>query len=144
MRWLAVAAAILLVNCSDSAAPPKQRGPHWSNKATLSTQSADRSVGGFNSEERRAYRTGVQHVLNQHGKIGTFTIAQIVDQQRGRDGAAQDRLQRLAQQKAKQVAREREAAAKAPAVSVYAKDVALIAKPCRYVAVIPQSGVSLP
>src|SRR5947209_18724221 len=87
----AVLAALLIVGCSETQPAAKQRGPHWSDKATMNARSAERRAGGFNAEERRAYRAGVQHIVNQHQKIGSYTIAQVVDQElaRERDRARQ-------------------------------------------------------
>ena len=86
-----------------------KRSRHWSDKATLSTRVAERSVGGFNEEERSAYKRGLQHVLNQHGKIGSFTIAEIVSGQEARDvKRLADRIRERA--RAAEAARQRDEA----------------------------------
>lgn len=109
-RALCVICSILLpamlIGCSNSGSSKKPRNAHWNDKATLSERTAERGVGGFNADERRAYQLGLQHVMNTHQKIGSLTIAQVVDQEHAREWS---RLTQAAAQ------RQRLAAAKAAA-----------------------------
>jgi hypothetical protein len=84
---------LLLVGC---AAPPS---PHWRDKAILNERVASSKVGGFNSDEARLYHGGIQHLVNSHRNIGSFTIRQIVDQGQAQETARNDARQRVAQQR---------------------------------------------
>ena len=119
-RTILVAAGIvaLITGCGGDATT-KPRGPHWNDKALPSVRAAERRVGGFDADERREYRIGIQHIGNAHGKLGALTIAQVIDQERGREqkrAAAAD----LARERAQR------AADISPKVSAYAKDVRLM------------------
>jgi hypothetical protein len=68
-----------------SGAREKPRNAHWSDKAPTSARAAEKWVGGFTAEERAAYKKGLGHIANAHQATGSFTIAQVVDQERGRE-----------------------------------------------------------
>lgn len=84
---------LLLVGC---AGPPS---PHWRDKAILNERVASSKVGGFNSDEARLYHGGIQHLVNSHRKVGSFTIRQVVDQEQARETGRHDARQRVAQQR---------------------------------------------
>jgi hypothetical protein len=124
---MAALAALILTSCVDTttttspaSATAKPRNSHWNDKARMSVRDAERRVGGFNAEERAAYRTGLQYAANHNQKIGGFTIAQVVERQRARDAlrtAAIDRerkrIAEAAQERALAADRARERAAAA-------------------------------
>lgn len=62
----------------------------WQTKATLSANDAAARIGAMGMDDRRLYVQGVQHILNQHQRIGSFTIGQVVDQERNREQARAD------------------------------------------------------
>jgi hypothetical protein len=99
---LAALTGLTAAGCGGSATD-RPRGPHWNDKALASVRAAERRVGGFDASERSAYRRGVQYIIARHQRIGSFTIMQVVEQQRARDDAARKAI--VAQ-------RERAAAAK--------------------------------
>jgi hypothetical protein len=63
----------------------KPRNAHWSDKAPSSPRAAEKRVGGFTADERAAYKRGLAHIANTHQAAGSFTIAQVVDQEGGRE-----------------------------------------------------------
>lgn len=62
----------------------------WQTKATLNMDVAVQRIGDMSVEDRRLYAQGVQHILHQHQRIGSFTIGQVVDQERSRSQARAD------------------------------------------------------
>ena len=57
----------------------------WSHKALTDEKFASGIVGGFNDDGRRLYHQGLQHIRNQHKRIGAFTIGEIIDGERSRE-----------------------------------------------------------
>jgi hypothetical protein len=108
VRRVAIASGLFLflVACSASESP----SPHLHDKATVSERAASSDVGGFNDDETRLYHLGMLHITKAHGKPGSFTIRQVVDQEQGRENARSAERQRLAdaQAAAEQKARERQ------------------------------------
>jgi hypothetical protein len=84
---------------------PRHAGRGWDHKAVAGERNAARLAGGFDNATRKLYHLGLQHVRNQHGNIGTFTIGQVVDQERSREDArateARVQLQREADARAR-------------------------------------------
>jgi hypothetical protein len=93
-------ASLILISC---AAPERPRSPHWNDKASSNARDAERRVGGFDANERRAYRIGIQHIVNQHEHVGSYTISQVVKQELRREElrreAAQQESARVANAK---------------------------------------------
>ncbi len=115
-RVAAFAAVLVMLSGCGEASTKKQRGPHWNDKAIWSARSAERRVGGFNSSDRAAYRNGLQHILNAHDKIGSFTIAQVIDDENRRENeraSAAARARNQAVARAKAAAAQRAAAEEA-------------------------------
>lgn len=107
--------------------PP--RNAHWNDKALSSPRAAERHVGGFNAADRAAYLQGLQHITNQHQVVGSFTIAQVVDQEKARELRVAQAAQAIREAKARQEAaagerrrRVAEAAAYAAAHHDYCKE----------------------
>lgn len=71
----------------DASVSPPTSSPHWNDKAVLSERVASDKVGGFTEDDTHAYRLGIQHIINTHGRIGAFTIRQVVDQEKARESA---------------------------------------------------------
>jgi hypothetical protein len=42
-------------------------------------------VGGFKGQEAGLYANGIQHILNTHGKVGAFTIHQVIADEGARE-----------------------------------------------------------
>ena len=61
------------------------RGTGFDAKATVNERVASDRVGGFNDDDKRLYHLGIAHVVNTHGKIGSLTIGQVIDQERARE-----------------------------------------------------------
>jgi hypothetical protein len=79
-----------------AAVPPS---PHWNDKATLNERMASLKVGGFNRDEARLYHGGVQHLINIHQNVGTFTMRQVVAQERSREAIRNEpKLRRAAEE----------------------------------------------
>jgi len=57
----------------------------WARKAVANETEASKTVGGFSANEKRLYHVGLQHIANQHQKIGSFTIGQVVGQEQERE-----------------------------------------------------------
>jgi hypothetical protein len=100
---------------------------HWQDKAIVNASDAERRVGGFNADSRAAYRAGVQYIRTHHQEIGAFTIAQVIEAERGRRrqrGAAafDERQRREAAREAARTKIERQHAARAGAVAAAAAD----------------------
>lgn len=81
-----------MISCGTPPPAEKPRGPHWNDKAVPNPRAAERQVGGFNAADRRAYHQGLQHIVNRHLRLGSFTIAQVVDQQHARDKQRADAI----------------------------------------------------
>jgi hypothetical protein len=83
--------------------------PGWTHKAVASEREAGRLVGGWDDATKIQYRKGLLHIQNAHQKIGTFTIGEVIDQERSRE---QDRatLASLQREAAKARARAAEEA----------------------------------
>ena len=125
---------IFVVGCA--AAPPS---PHWRDKATLNERAAAASVGGFNDDEARLYHGGVQHLVNAHKNVGSFTIRQVVDQEQARESSRSKARQRIDDAKtAREEAakKRREQAAYEAAHHNYCKDAD------RYERIAASSGIS--
>jgi len=113
-RVICAIVALAIVGCSGSATSTSTvRSSRWNDKALPSARNAERHVGGFTAAQRAAYKKGVQHIINRHQKVGSFTIAQVVDQQTAREEAREAAIQRDRERKAAvaREARERAAAA---------------------------------
>lgn len=89
--WLALFPVTLLVlvtiavKCSQQAMQsdrPISAG--WHQKAVASARAAERSVGGFNASDRVLYKNGLRHILSAHGKVGAYTIGQVIEDERQR------------------------------------------------------------
>lgn len=76
---------------------PASRNSAWSHKAVNSAPQAARIVGGFSSDDWNRYGKGIAHIANQRQKLGSFSIAQVVDQEKAREDA---RAEALREQKA--------------------------------------------
>lgn len=72
---------------SDTTANHGSQG--WSHKAVARESEAGRIVGGFSDEDRHLYHNGLQHIRNEHQKVGTLTIRQVIEGERGRVDARQ-------------------------------------------------------
>ena len=86
------------------------------NKAVASEQRASALSGGFSDDERRLYHAGLQHIYNAHQRLGSFTIAQVIDQEREREqqrAEASQRQRDAAQERAKRAEEARQAAVEA-------------------------------
>jgi hypothetical protein len=71
----------------------------WDHKAVASESQAGKLIGGWpDNVTRKQYHQGLLHIQNQHQKIGSFTIGEVVDQERSReqDRATLANLQREA------------------------------------------------
>ena len=119
MRLFSVSAAvfvsvIVVVGCGPS------KG--WDTKGTLNERIASERVGGFTRDDATLYHRGLQHLLNKHQSVGSLTIAQVVNQERGREtqradaaAAASSRAEQarqLAQQRRDEAEQRREEAAR--------------------------------
>lgn len=60
------------------------------HKAVADEHQASQLSGGFSQSDAALYHRGLQHIANVHGKIGAFTIGQVIDQERAREHPAQD------------------------------------------------------
>jgi hypothetical protein len=94
---------LFLIGCGTSSPP----SPHWRDKATLNERVASSKVGGFNPDESRLYHGGIQHFVNAHINVGSFTIRQIVDQEQARETSRSQARQRLSDAKAAREEQER-------------------------------------
>lgn len=100
---LGCVAIALLTACGNATNDATNSASGWSGKAVPSVQATSRLVGGFSDEQRKLYILGIQHVLNAHQRIGTFTIQQVIQEERGREQQRQavaDRARRAAQARA--------------------------------------------
>ncbi|MDB5072873.1 MAG: hypothetical protein JWM87_3984 [Candidatus Eremiobacteraeota bacterium] len=69
----------------------------WDHKAVTSERQAGKLIGGWpDNLTRKQYHQGLLHIRNEHQKIGSFTIGQVVDQERSRE---QDRATFAKQQR---------------------------------------------
>jgi hypothetical protein len=57
----------------------------WGSKAVSSERAASQAVGGFSDLDRRLYHEGLRHIARTQQKVGSFTIAQVVRQERVRE-----------------------------------------------------------
>lgn len=85
-RQVCRSAAIAFIAVEITGCAARAASPHWNDKATLDEARASSIVGGFSAEDGRLYHQGLQHLVNAHEKIGGFTIRQVVDQEKAREG----------------------------------------------------------
>jgi hypothetical protein len=62
-----------------------RHGDAFSSKATANERVASDRVGGFSDDDKRLYHQGLQHLINTHKNPGSYTIGQVIDQERARD-----------------------------------------------------------
>lgn len=103
----AVMVAGALTACAQPSSP--NLSAHWDDKATLNERKASEAVSGFEDSQRSAYHLGLQHLLNAHQKVGSFTIREVVDQELAREAARDRERQRIADAKAQAEERARKA-----------------------------------
>jgi len=79
----------------------------FNTRATLNERAASQRVGGFDNDTQRLYHQGVQHIVNKHQRVGSFTIGQVIDQERGREQQRSEAAARQ-QERARQIAADNE------------------------------------
>jgi|SRR5947209_3303312 len=117
-RLLAIPLVAALVACAS--------GAGWSGKALANEGTASARVGGFSDADKHLYHRGLQHIGNVHQRVGAFTIGQVVDQEREREAQRAKVTEEARIKREAATARARDAEARAPSVSAYAKDIALL------------------
>jgi hypothetical protein len=60
-------------------------GDAFKTKATLNERVASERAGGFSDDDKRLYHQGLQHLINAHKSVGSYTIGQVIDQEKSRD-----------------------------------------------------------
>ncbi|HZO94194.1 MAG TPA: superinfection immunity protein [Candidatus Baltobacteraceae bacterium] len=60
-------------------------GTKWNAKATVDVRSAARAVGGFSAAQQGLYERGVSEIERRHGRVGAYTIRQVIGQERLRE-----------------------------------------------------------
>lgn len=75
------------------------------HKAVTSVRLASKLAGGFSAGQSDLYRRGLAHIHNTHGRIGSYTIADVITAQQERD----DMKAALARDAARRAQREEEA-----------------------------------
>jgi hypothetical protein len=56
----------------------------------VASESKAAQIANMSDDDRAIYHKGLQHIYNQHGKLGSFTIGQVIDQERSREKARKD------------------------------------------------------
>ena len=99
VRSLATFFVASLLLCIVGCAAPAPPSPHWHDKAILNERIASSKIGGFNADEARLYHGGIQHLINAHLNVGSFTIRQVVDQEQARETNRSDARHQAAEQR---------------------------------------------
>ncbi len=79
--------AIAVLAAAIGTAAPAMAITGWDAKATASERAASAAVGGFDATQRVLYHQGLEHLYHTHQRIGSFTIRQVVNQERAREAA---------------------------------------------------------
>ena len=89
VRWAIIVGVLfasviigIFTACSYDSARPVS--PGWHHKALASARDAERLVGGFDASERALYKNGIRHILNVRGRVGGYTIGQVIADERQR------------------------------------------------------------
>lgn len=63
--------------------------PSWRlMKAVRNVATASATAGGFSNEDRRLYVRGLQHIANVHKPLGSYTISDVIEDERLRESSA--------------------------------------------------------